>query len=201
MRQGGVRKQKTRSRGFTGKNSIMVQHAEHVGREKEIDKAWWRLSPTSSRRLLTLEVERGQGRVLDQQLDPWNQGHADRQKLWPQRKADTARQAGLGRTHPFSSLLLPSDPMLLMPICQNQLENRRQGNHKNPLQRGQPPEAQSRIGKGGNWSGEGGRVTSFLCTVYPDVQRQNDYWWCSLFHQHVSYAHSLIFILRWDVAN
>ena len=40
MRQGGVRKQKTGSRGFIGKNSIMVQNAERVGREKEIDKAW-----------------------------------------------------------------------------------------------------------------------------------------------------------------
>ena len=164
MRQGGVRKQKTGSRGFIGKNSIMVQNAERVGREKEIDKAWWRLSPTSSRRLLTLEVESGQERVLDQQLDPWNQGHADGRKLWPQRKAGstrtTARQAGLGRTHPFSSLLLPSDPMLLMSIYQNQLENRRQGNPKNPLQRGQPPEVQSRIGKGGNWSGEGGRQSN-----------------------------------------
>ena len=63
----------------------------------------------------------------------------------------------VGEDTPFSSLLLPSDPMLLMPICQNQLENRRQEYPKNPLHRVQPPEAQSRIGKGGNWSGEGGK--------------------------------------------
>ena len=134
MRQGGGRKQK-RIQLWCSMQNVWA------GRRK-LTRHGEGLSPTSSRRLLTHEVGSGQGRVLDQQSGLWNQGQADGQKLWPQRKADstktTARQAGLGRTHPFSSRLLPSDPVLLMPICQNQLENRRQGNPKNPPHRGQP---------------------------------------------------------------
>ena len=60
MRQGGGRNQKSRSRGLTGKNSIMVQYAEHVGREKELPRHGEGLGPTSSPRLLTHEVESGQ---------------------------------------------------------------------------------------------------------------------------------------------
>ena len=65
---------------------------------------------------------------------------------------------GVGEdTHPFASLLLTSDIMSLMPISQNQLENRGQMSPKNPAYRGQPPEAQSRTGKGGDESGERGK--------------------------------------------
>lgn len=160
MRQGGGRNQKSRSRGLTGKNSITVRYlTEHVG-EEELPRHGEGLGPTSSPRLLA-HGDKWPGRVLGQQSDLWHQGQADGQKLWPQRegrlyKNHSRRQAGLGRT-PWSSLLLPSDPMLLMPICQNQLKQRARRVTTSPLLASPTSWAQSRIGKGGNWSGEGGK--------------------------------------------